>query len=85
MTDVRIVDAEFDKLQRGDLLPHTNVPGGILCCPRCGTNISCSHTIQVHDDGTVSLWNPSGVGKFPRSVQCPVCGWHRTIDHGVAS
>lgn len=83
MSDVRLVRGEVSKLAPGDLLDG---PGWhILCCPGCGKNVSLRHTVELHPDGTVSLWAAAGIGSTPRSFVCPLCGYHRTIDHGRAS
>ncbi len=90
MKMIMLVDKDFDKLAPGDVLEcdvagHPEQKNYVLCCGNCGKAVGLPHTVDVHEDKSISLWSPKGKGLYPRSFVCPLCQWHVTIDHGVAS
>ncbi len=87
---VRMVraDGDFDSLAPGEILEGIRDVGGtarVIACPKCGKVIGLPHAVEVHEDGTVTLWNPAGVGIGPRSLKCPLCGLHVHVDRGRCS
>ncbi len=63
MNDGVIVHIErlrnLDESQPGDVFESTEGVPTLICCPKCRRFLNIPHTVEVHEDDTVTFWGPA--------------------------